>query len=103
MQNDSFGLRSRIDGSELRRMESTETPLSAALALVAFGPARASDRPQDWVHVASPMCKYCREHEDVNLAAARIIADYVTALESVCESEQLARAQSALANVPKAP
>jgi len=75
-----------------------DTPLNAALALVAFGPARGNARPQDWINVASPMCKYCRECEDVNFAAARIIADYVTALESVCDYEQLTRAQSALAN-----
>jgi hypothetical protein len=48
--------------------------LDAALALVDFGPCRGAERPQDWINVASPMCAHCDGVEDVNLAAARIIA-----------------------------
>jgi hypothetical protein len=48
--------------------------LDAALALVDFGPCKTADRPQDWINVASPMCAHCEGVEDVNLAAARIIA-----------------------------
>jgi hypothetical protein len=48
--------------------------LDAALALVDFGPCQGSERPQDWVNVAGPMCAYCEGLEDVNFAAARIIA-----------------------------
>jgi hypothetical protein len=48
--------------------------LDAALALVDFGPCQRSERPQDWVKVARPMCAHCEELEDVNFAAARIIA-----------------------------
>ena len=48
--------------------------LDAALALVDFGPCRGAERPQDWINVASPMCAHCEGAEDVNLAAARIIA-----------------------------
>jgi len=49
-------------------------PLRDALALVDFGPCKTADRPQDWMMVASPMCAHCEGVEDVNLAAARIIA-----------------------------
>ena len=52
----------------------TCSALDAALALVDFGPCRGAERPQDWINVASPMCAHCEEAEDVNLAAARIIA-----------------------------
>ena len=48
--------------------------LDAALALVDFGPCRGAERPQDWINVAGPMCAHCEGVEDVNLAAARIIA-----------------------------
>jgi len=48
--------------------------LDAALALVDFGPCRSAERPQDWINVAGPMCAHCEGAEDVNLAAARIIA-----------------------------
>ena len=48
--------------------------LDDALALVDFGPCRGSKRPQDWVNLAGPMCDHCEGEEDVNLAAARIIA-----------------------------
>ena len=48
--------------------------LDAALALVDFGPCRGAERPQDWINVAGPMCAHCDGVEDVNLAAARIIA-----------------------------
>jgi len=48
--------------------------LTAALALVDFGACEKAARPQDWVNVASPMCAFCEEGEDVNLAASRIIA-----------------------------
>jgi hypothetical protein len=49
--------------------------LKDALALVDFGACRDSQSPQDWMNVAAPMCAYCVGTEDVNLAAARIIAD----------------------------
>lgn len=52
----------------------TCSALDAALALVDFGPCRGAERPQDWINVASPMCGLCEGREDVNLAAARIIA-----------------------------
>ena len=52
----------------------TCSALDAALALVDFGPCRGAERPQDWIHVAGPMCTHCEGMEDVNLAAARIIA-----------------------------
>ena len=52
----------------------TCSALDAALALVDFGPCRSGARPQDWLDVAGPMCAHCEELEDVNLAAARIIA-----------------------------
>jgi hypothetical protein len=64
--------------------ESTQSPeslgsphgsaLADALALVEFGPCRDAARPQDWMAVASPMCQHCEGTEDVNFAAARIIA-----------------------------
>ena len=47
--------------------------LELALALVDFGACRDGD-PADWINVASPMCAHCIGSEDVNLAAARIIA-----------------------------
>ena len=53
---------------------SEEQKLKDALALVDFGPCRGAERPQDWLKVASPMCAHCIGIEDVNLAAARIIA-----------------------------
>jgi len=52
----------------------TCSALDAALALVDFGPCRGAERPQDWINVASPMCAHCEGMEDLNLAAARIIA-----------------------------
>jgi hypothetical protein len=52
----------------------TCSALDAALALVDFGPCRGAERPQDWINVAGPMCAHCDGVEDVNLAAARIIA-----------------------------
>jgi hypothetical protein len=48
--------------------------LADALALVDFGPCKDAERPQDWINVAGPMCAHCDGTEDVNLAAARIIA-----------------------------
>jgi hypothetical protein len=48
--------------------------LADALALVEFGPCRDAARPQDWMSVAAPMCAHCQGSEDVNFAAARIIA-----------------------------
>jgi len=59
-------------------MNDTPTPgtaLKDALALVEFGPCRGSGHPADWLKVASPVCRYCADGEDVNLAAARIIRD----------------------------
>lgn len=55
--------------------------LSDALALVDFGACRDGD-PAEWINVASPMCKHCKGTEDVNLAAARIIAVEYRRLES---------------------
>ena len=52
----------------------TCSALESALALVDFGPCKTANRPQDWINVAGPMCAYCEGVEDVNLAAARIIA-----------------------------
>jgi hypothetical protein len=52
----------------------TCSALDGALALVDFGPCRGAERPQDWINVAGPMCAHCEGVEDVNLAAARIIA-----------------------------
>ena len=52
----------------------TCSALDAALALVDFGPCRGAERPQDWINVAGPMCAHCERAEDVNIAAARIIA-----------------------------
>jgi hypothetical protein len=49
--------------------------LADALALVDFGACRDSGRPAKWIEVAEPMCAHCKGSEDVNLAAARIIAD----------------------------
>lgn len=64
----------------------TCSALDAALALVDFGPCRGAERPQDWINVAGPMCDHCEGVEDVNLAAARIIAaEYRKAL-AVIES-----------------
>jgi len=48
--------------------------VDAALALVDFGPCRVAEHPQDWINVAGPMCAHCEGMEDLNLAAARIIA-----------------------------
>lgn len=53
---------------------SKDQQLKDALALVDFGACRDGD-PADWTNVASPMCAHCIGLEDVNLAAARIIAD----------------------------
>jgi hypothetical protein len=61
--------------------------LDDALALVDFGPCKTADRPQDWINVAGPMCKHCEGVEDVNLAAARIIADEYRKL--LAESEEM--------------
>jgi hypothetical protein len=70
------------------------TPLTASLELVSFEQATGSSSPKDWMKVALPMCQYCRECEDVNMAAARIIADYANELESVCDPEQIARSKA---------
>ena len=32
-------------------------------------------KDKDWMERASLMCKHCREHEDVYMAAARILAE----------------------------
>jgi hypothetical protein len=53
--------------------EQIEAALNCALALVDFGACRDGD-PADWINVASPMCDHCIGSEDVNLAAARILA-----------------------------
>ena len=58
--------------------------LDAALALVDFGPCRDGD-PADWINVASPMCAHCIGTEDVNLAAARIIAAEYRKAQAVIE------------------
>jgi hypothetical protein len=65
-------------------------PLRDALALVDFGPCKTADRPQDWMNVASPMCAHCEGVEDVNLAAARIIAaEYRVAADKVARLQAL--------------
>jgi hypothetical protein len=62
----------------------TCSALDAALALVDFGPCKTAARPQDWINVAGPMCAHCEGVEDVNLAAARIIAaEYRKALSVI--------------------
>jgi hypothetical protein len=62
----------------------TCSALDAALALVDFGPCRGAERPQYWINVAGPMCAHCEGVEDVNLAAARIIAaEYRKALSVI--------------------
>jgi len=61
--------------------------LDAALALVDFGACRDGD-PADWINVAAPMCAHCIGAEDVNLAAARIIAaEYRKALAVIVAIE----------------
>lgn len=60
--------------AEARRSAAACSALDAALSLVDFGPCRGAERPQDWINVAGPMCAHCDGVEDVNLAAARIIA-----------------------------
>jgi hypothetical protein len=63
--------------------------LDAALALVDFGSCRGAERPQDWLNVAGPMCEHCEGEEDVNLAAARIIAtEYRKALAVISAIEE---------------
>lgn len=44
-----------------------------SLALIDFGACRDGD-PVEWMFYASNMCKHCVGSEDVNFAAARIIA-----------------------------
>jgi hypothetical protein len=64
--------------NQLRSVKFTEqlpySAVDAALALVDFGPCRGAEHPQDWINVAGPMRAHCEGVEDVNLAAARIIA-----------------------------
>jgi len=60
--------------------------LDAALALVNFGPRRGAEHPQDWINVAGPMCAHCEGAEDVNLAAARIIAAEYRKVMAVLEA-----------------
>jgi hypothetical protein len=50
--------------------------LQAALALVDVGPAKT----QEWMICASAMCQFCRPGEDVDQAAARILAAEVRRL-----------------------
>ena len=67
----------------------TCSALDAALAQVDFGPCRGAERPQDWINVAGPMCAHCEGVEDVNLAAARIIAaEYRKALDVISAIEE---------------
>ena len=86
-------------------MKPTEYQIAIALELVDFGPCRTSERPQDWIALANPLCAECGDGENVNHAAGRILAaayrdalTYIEALEDVCDSGQLERAQSSLAN-----
>jgi len=56
---------------------SGEAPCSAlsdALALVDFGPCRGSAEPAKWMLFAGPMCAHCADLENVDQAAARILA-----------------------------
>jgi hypothetical protein len=73
--------------------------LEAALALVDFGPCRGAKRPQDWVNVASPMCEHCIGEEDVNLAAARIIAE--SRMEMMEMMEMIQRCEMWLSTIPE--
>lgn len=66
--------------------ELNPTPLEDALALVDFGPCRSAERPQDWMIVASPMCAHCVGTENVDQAAARIIAEAYRKTLAVVES-----------------
>ena len=65
-------------------MNTVSNPLHDALALVDFGSCQGAGRSQDWINVAGPMCAHCEGVEDVNLAAARIIAaEYRKALAAI--------------------
>jgi len=59
--------------------------VAASLALVDFGPCKESGQPADWVKVASPMCEYCDDGENVDFAAARILAGEVRFLRAALE------------------
>ncbi len=53
--------------------------IEAALALVDVGPAKNLQ----WMACAVPMSKYCLPHEDVDQAAARILAAEVRRLRAL--------------------
>jgi hypothetical protein len=73
-----------------------KSDLNAALALVDFGDCRDAERPQDWINVAGPMCAHCIGAEDVNLAAARIIAaEYRKALSVLSAIAELRESKGA--------
>lgn len=55
--------------------------LAAALALVDFGPVRS----EEWFIPAQVMCDNCQPGEDVDQAAARILAAEVRRLRAVIE------------------
>ena len=52
-----------------------------ALALVDAGPMKTVE----WMLCATPMCRHCRPHEDVDQAAARILAGEVRRLRQLAQ------------------
>ena len=61
--------------------------LHDALALVDFGACRDGN-PAEWIKVSGPMCAHCIGSEDVNLAAARIIAAHYRKFRTALEFER---------------
>ena len=57
------------------------SPLADALALIALGPQRSANAVE-WLGVSLEMCKHCQGTENVNEAAARIMAERVKTLEN---------------------
>lgn len=52
----------------------TGSALDDALALIAIGPQRSANAVE-WCRVSLEMCKHCKGTENVNEAAARILAE----------------------------
>lgn len=61
-------LRRTIAENELK--EPQPAAVADALALVDAGPLMSAE----WLEASIPMCKHCEAHEDVDQAAARILA-----------------------------
>lgn len=57
------------------------SPLADALALINLGPQRSANAVE-WYLVSLEMCKHCHDTENVNEAAARIMAERVKTLEN---------------------